>query len=114
MVLGEAMNTPLPTCCLDMEILLTDLMFPERLPADGKAFVEVHGLGNASLGQLRKDAIDLGNGLVKIFHRCDQLGDDGLCKIYADRPNICRRFDCQTRNDCECKGHGLIHTDTRP
>jgi Fe-S-cluster containining protein len=25
--------------------------------------------------------------------RCKQLGDDLLCRIYADRPHICRGFD---------------------
>lgn len=28
--------------------------------------------------------------LVEMKKRCEALGEDGLCKIYEERPNICR------------------------
>ena len=102
----------LPACCLDMDIELVDLLFPERMPPEGQEFVRAHGLDHESLGTLRETAMYMGDGLVKILHRCDQLGADGLCKIYDNRPQICRQFDCKTRSDCECKGHGLIHSNS--
>lgn len=94
-----------------MDIELIDLIFPEHMPAEGQEFVQAHGLDQVTLGTLRETALYMGDGMVKIYHRCDQLGDDGLCKIYATRPEICRQFDCKTRSDCECKGHGLIHSN---
>jgi Fe-S-cluster containining protein len=103
---------PLPKCCTDLDIALADLVFPERMSPEGRDFFRVHGLDRVTLGELRRWALDLGNGMVKIFHRCDQLGDDGRCEIYEGRPRICREFDCRTRSDCECKGHGIIHLDS--
>ena len=104
----------LPKCCTDMDILLVDLLFPERMSPEGHEFVVAHGLAHAKLNELRENAIDLGDGMVKIFHRCDQLGDDGQCRIYENRPRICQRFDCKTRFDCECKGNGLININSVP
>lgn len=108
----KQVQQPLPACCMDLEIQLIDLLFPERLPAAGLEFVKAHGLDQVPLGQLQLAATDLGNGSVHIKHRCAQLGDDGLCQIYANRPEICRQFDCHQRSDCECKGHGLIRSDS--
>lgn len=100
-----------PTCCMDMDIALIDLLFPERMSADGQEFCKVHGIGHEQLNTLRSNAIDLGNGMVKIKHRCARLADDGSCNIYPVRPAICRRFDCATRTDCECAGTGVIYHD---
>lgn len=103
---GQAMN--LPKCCTDLEITLIDLLFPERMSAQGRHFVNVHGLSAMTLEELQANAIDRGDGMVRIAHVCDQLKANGECGIYERRPLICREFDCKTRTDCECKGHGLI------
>lgn len=31
---------------------------------------------------------------VFIDKKCEQLGDDNLCKIYDDRPEMCKDYDC--------------------
>ena len=99
----------LPKCCTDMDILLTDLLFPERMSAEGMEFVQAHGLDHVKLEDLRRGVIDLGSGMVKILHVCDKLGSDGRCTIYERRPAICRAFDCKSRADCRCKGSGVFH-----
>ena len=98
----------LPCCCLDLDIALIDLLFPDRLTADGREFYDAHGIDSSTFRKLRKDAVDIGNGMVKIKHRCNQLTDNGRCQIYDKRPQICRDFDCNTRVDCTCKGSGKI------
>jgi Fe-S-cluster containining protein len=97
-----------PKCCMDMDIDPLDLIFPERLSPEGKEFIEAHGIFEIPLRDLLSDAENLGNGMLKIRHRCDMLNDDGLCRIYETRPKICRDFDCSTRTDCACKGKGKI------
>lgn len=94
-----------------MDIALEHLIFPERMDENGQEFVKVHGLDSKSLKTLRKDAKDMGGGIVKIKHRCKQLQDNGQCGIYEDRPLICRTFDCGTREDCPCDGSGCINYD---
>lgn len=101
----------LPACCLDMDIAVFDLMRPDRMSGDGLEFVAAHGITVMGLEDrwgLLKDAVEMGGGIVKIKHRCAQLGDDGRCRIYATRPAICRNFDCMTRHDCACRGQGLV------
>lgn len=100
------MDLNLPTCCLDMEIKIIDLLFPERMSPEGLEFVKVHGLGAMTLAQIQESALGLGDGLVKLYHRCEQLDDAGLCKIYNTRPVLCRVFECSTRSDCACAGKG--------
>ena len=104
----------LPTCCTDFDILLTDLLFPENMSADGLEFVGAHGVGKMTLDEIRASSDpmpDLGHGpQLKLHHRCAQLQDDGLCGIYDKRPAICRAFDCRTRRDCACNGRGIIGT----
>jgi len=97
-----------PTCCCGLDIEYKDLIFPDGMSLDGQEFSKVHGLGNVILAELQANAMDMGNGMVKIFHRCKQLTDDGLCKIYDNRPKICKNFDCSTRSDCICKGQGHV------
>lgn len=116
LVLGEVMTyffgkEHLPSCCFDMDINLYDLMFPERMSSEGQEFVRAHGLESATLRQLQSDAIDLGNGMVKIFHRCALLLDNGKCGVYntPEFPRICAAFDCKRRSDCICKGTGVCH-----
>lgn len=108
------MKTPkhLPACCTDMDIALEHLIFPERMSEEGQEFVEVHGLDTKQLKTLRKNAIDMGNGIVKIKHRCSKLLDSGQCSIYNQRPTICRTFDCGTREDCACDGSGCVNNET--
>ena len=98
----------LPMCCMDLEINLSDLLFPELMNADGRHFVTVHGLHKLTLGELQANSRLMDNGMVRIAHRCDQLRDDGCCAIYHNRPRICGLFDCTTRSDCECKGSGRL------
>ncbi|MHA2344803.1 MAG: YkgJ family cysteine cluster protein [Candidatus Hodarchaeales archaeon] len=31
---------------------------------------------------------------ITISHRCKQLTDGNMCRIYAKRPQLCREFDC--------------------
>ena len=98
----------MPRCCMDFDIRLEDLLFPERLSPEGLEFLRAHGVDRVPLSELRDRALDLGNGTVKIFHRCDQLDENGRCRIYKTRPQICRDFDCTTRHDCACRGKGVI------
>ena len=98
----------LPACCLDLDITLEHLLFPERMGADGWEFYQAHGLDQMTLTELQSRSLDQGNGVMKIRHRCAQLRDDGLCGIYDHRPQVCRDFDCATRHDCACQGQGFI------
>src|SRR5262245_7304340 len=101
----------LPACCLDLNIDPLQLLFPDRLDADGLEFVTAHGLTALSLearvALLRAGRV-LENRNVEIRHRCANLGDDGRCQIYASRPTICRDYDCSKRHDCACGGQGVI------
>ena len=90
-------------CCVDFDIDIAHLIFPERMAPDGREFLAAHGIDSVPLGMLRAGALDLdevSEGTVKIRHRCQQLTDDGLCGIYEQRPAICRSFDCALRDDC--------------
>jgi Fe-S-cluster containining protein len=91
---------PCTCCCEDLDIKIEHLVFPERMSSDGRAFVAAHGLSCVPLGELVAGALDLGDGVVKIRHRCQQLRPDGLCGVYEQRPTICSEFDCATRGDC--------------
>jgi Fe-S-cluster containining protein len=91
---------PCTCCCEDLDIRLEHLVFPERMSSEGRAFVAAHGLSCVPLGELVAGALDLGDGVVKIRHRCQQLRPDGLCGVYEQRPAICREFNCATRTDC--------------
>lgn len=84
------------------------LVFPDRLDEDGQEFVREYGVDLSGWRKLRKDAVDLGNGKVRFFHRCQHLLDDGRCNIYDKRPQMCRDFDCRTRADCACNGSGKV------
>jgi Fe-S-cluster containining protein len=106
----------LPACCMDLELELKQLLFPQNLSPDDLEFIEAHGLGNMTLTEIQSRALDLGiqaNGERKfrLRHRCAQLMDDGRCGIYETRPAICRAFDCSTRTDCACNGQGWISVD---
>lgn len=104
--------TNLPMCCTDMDIDMLHLFFPERMSPEGRAFVEAHGISKVPLAELARLAVYQGKRIVKIRHVCDQLDlTTGLCKIYENRPLICRQFDCSTRHDCNCKGQGLIQIE---
>lgn len=96
----------LPTCCTDFELEPVQLIFPERTGDDWQEFITAHGISTAKFGELIKGALDMGNGKVRLYHRCQQLQDDGRCAIYETRPQICRDFDCSRRSDCQCKGSG--------
>ena len=102
------MEDKLPKCCGDFHINFLDLIFPERLPAEGKEFLDIHGIWEIPLRDLLKDAVNNGDGTVEVYHRCDMLRDDGLCSIYANRPKICKDYDCSVRKDCACKGKGKV------
>ena len=104
--MGEAVKPKLPRCCLDMDIQLIDLVFPARMPRAGQEFVEAHGMSQVTLEELQAGALSLGDGVVRIKHRCQHLADDGSCRIYERRPMLCREFDCSKRNDCACTGTG--------
>jgi Fe-S-cluster containining protein len=96
----------IPTCCLDIELEPLQLIFPERTDADWREFIDARGLDITFFGDLIKGAVDMGNGKVRIYHRCRMLLDDGRCGIYETRPQICRDFDCSRRGDCPCRGSG--------
>ena len=100
--------THLPKCCLDIDLDPFDLAFPKRISPAGREFFEAHGLYDLTVAEIFKDAINMHNGNIKIFHRCKQLQDDGLCAIYETRPLVCRAYDCRRRKDCMCKGTGII------
>ena len=102
------MDDNLPKCCVDFHINPLDLIFPERLPEDGKEFLDAHDIWDIPLRDLLKDSVMNADGSIEVYHRCDKLGDGGLCRIYANRPKICRDYDCSTRKDCACKGKGKI------
>lgn len=103
--------TNLPACCMDLDIDVMDLIFPNRLPPEGREFVSAHGLEWLTVTErdtLLAAGTYQGKGIIKIKHRCAQLQDDGHCGIYATRPAICRTFDCATRHDCACQGAGAL------
>lgn len=101
----------LPDCCTDFDISWSDLLFPSRLSAESYEFLMAHGVGQMTLTELQTRSIDMGDGIVKIKHRCAQLLDDGRCQIYATRPQICKMFDCSQRKDCACGGRGWLKRD---
>lgn len=98
----------LPKCCTDINFIYPKLFFPEYQTPEEHEFLEVHGVNNMTLKELRAGAEDVSSLVVNIKHRCNQLGDDGLCKIYENRPEICRGFQCHVREDCACGGTGRI------
>lgn len=102
------MDDKFPKCCQDFHINVLDLIFPERLDENGKAFLDAHDIWDIPLRDLLKDAVNNGDGTIEVYHRCDKLGDDGLCRIYQTRPEICKSYDCSVRKDCACKGKGRI------
>lgn len=92
-------------CCLDIDIDFKCLFFPELLDDSGREFVRAHGLDDARLADLRNNAILMSDGKVKISHRCQQLDELGFCRIYEQRPQICRSYDCSTRTGAHaCTG----------
>jgi Fe-S-cluster containining protein len=101
----------LPTCCLDLDVALEHLIFPGHMDRDGLEFYRAHGLGSMTLAEIQTHSFNLGLvkdvAMVKIWHRCQHLTDQGLCDIYDRRPKICREFDCARRTDCACKRTGL-------
>ena len=99
----------LPRCCCDFEIEPMLLLFPDRLDEAGREYMQSIGVNSITLETLRRGAVDMGNGKVRIQHRCAMLHNDGRCLIYPDRPRICQDFDCATRTDCVCGGKGLYH-----
>jgi len=56
---------------------------------------------------------DEGDWMVEISNKCKMLGQDGLCKFYEKRPEICRSYD---QKDCESCGEGeyFEHMFTTP
>jgi Fe-S-cluster containining protein len=73
------------------KIRFLHLAFPDAyLDGEGQAFFQQHGIFDAIVR----------NVTVKILHRCAKLLGSGLCSIYEQRPQICRDFDCATRQDC--------------
>jgi len=82
------------TCCLDMDIDPVHLVLPWKMDLNGQKFVQAHGLSEAKLVDLQTGAVLMDNGQVKIFHRCQHLDEVGLCRIYPDRPDICRDYQC--------------------
>lgn len=52
-----------------------------------------------------------GEWMVVFETRCRQLGDDLLCRIYEQRPLICREFDDTA---CEVNAPGRARTFTDP
>jgi Fe-S-cluster containining protein len=101
----------LPTCCTDIDLDPFDLAFPKSISRDGREFFEAHGLYDLTVRELFKNAVNMRNGNIKIRHRCNQLQDDGRCKIYEARPLVCRQFNCRTRKDCACHGMGIINAN---
>lgn len=102
------MSNNLPKCCLDFDIDIIDFIFLDRMTPEGREFLDARGVLKVSMKSIRENATDLGEGKIKIRHRCQQLGDDGKCAIYEHRPVICRQFDCALRHDCACMGKGVI------
>jgi Fe-S-cluster containining protein len=96
----------LPKCCTDIDIDPFDLAFPKHISEVGREFFTAHGLYELTVRELFEGAVNMHNGNIKIFHRCNQLQDNGLCRIYETRPLVCRKFDCHRRKDCECRGTG--------
>ena len=82
-----------------MDIDPIHLLFPEQMPPDGQDFIRAHGMDTTTLKELQTGAVLLPGGQVKIHHVCQQLDEMGLCRIYADRPVICRNCVC---NDEKC------------
>jgi len=102
---NENINKPVPLCCteFDTDLYQYDLIFPERMSPDWKEFIEAHGIQNEKLGDLIKGAIDLGEGKVRLFHKCSKIEEDGRCTIYENRSRICREYICK-KPECNLKG----------
>ena len=49
---------------------------------------------------LKFHKIEIKNGSIIIYNKCDKLTDDGLCSIYEDRPQLCRDYDCTRKKEC--------------
>jgi Fe-S-cluster containining protein len=92
-----------PLCCASIDINIYDLLFPEKMDVRGLEFTAAHGIENEKLGDLIKDAIDLGNGMVKIQHVCQKLTKDGKCSIYDEQPQICKDWICGNKECDFCK-----------
>ncbi len=103
------MTLCLPMCCMDFEIDPLDLLLPARLSPDAYRFLTVHGIEAEMLFTLQQSARVMDNGKVRLSHRCAQLQDNGECRMYDLRPQICREFDCRERIDCACGGKGWRH-----
>jgi len=99
---------PKPKCCLSLDISFQDLIFPDKLDARGKEFIDARDLGNKKLGDLVKGAVDIGNNMVKLQHRCPKLDERGACSIYENRPAICRDWVCEDKACGFCDGFGEL------
>lgn len=110
--LDELLNGPSTCykCCMDIDIDPMLLFFPERMDEASREFVKAHGLDDARLADLRHNVIPMPDGKIKITHRCQQLDELGYCRIYEQRPAICRQYDCSTRTGSyaclRCTSHG--------
>jgi Fe-S-cluster containining protein len=93
---------------MDIDLDPFDLAFPASISAAGREFFATHGLYDLTVRELFAHAVNMHNGNIKIRHRCNQLQDDGRCRIYETRPLVCRQFDCRKRKDCACHGMGII------
>ena len=98
--MGDKNMKDLPACCMSMDINIDDLIFPDGMDERGKKFFDVYGVKDVKLDEIIKNSTDLGNGMIKINLRCKQLADNGLCKIYKDRPQICRDWSCKGIKKC--------------
>lgn len=102
--------SPCSKCCYDIDIDPMLLFFPERMDDAGQEFFKAHGLDDARLADLRHNVLLMPDGKIKITHRCQQLDELGYCRIYEQRPQICRNYDCSTRTGTyacsRCTAHG--------
>lgn len=94
-------------CCLDLDIDPMYLFFPEQLSPEGQEFLRAHGIDDARVIDLRQGVTRMPDGKLKIQHRCQQLDELGLCRIYAHRPAICRAYDCTRRTGADRCIRGL-------
>jgi hypothetical protein len=84
-LLQNFINKYLPKCCTEMDIKVLDLFFPSQMNPKEREFIVAHGIYEFPLGELVRNAVDLGNGKIKIFYRSKQLRGDGTCAICESR-----------------------------
>ena len=75
--------------CVDCFKCCVNVYLPFYADDDEKRWLEYHGI------EVIKN--DIGT-FIKINNKCSKL-KDGKCSIYEERPNVCRKYNCEDNKD---------------